>query len=153
MAIVTSLCVHHLDGDGKRRLFRDLHLALVEGGALLIADLVAPASAPAQRLLAASWDARARTQSLAATGSDAGFRRFQETEWNLYRHPDPVDIPSPLFDQLQWLAEAGYAGVDAFWMDAGHAIYGGYRDQPPQTIGDGDLYEAARAVVERILGA
>jgi hypothetical protein len=43
-----------------------------------------------------------------------------------YRHPDPLDRPSGLFEQLRWLAEAGFTGVDCFWMSAGHAVYGGY---------------------------
>ena len=30
-------------------------------------------------------------------------------------------------DQLDWLREAGLSTVDCFWMQAGHAIYGGYR--------------------------
>ena len=27
-----------------------------------------------------------------------------------------------------WLAEAGLAGVDVFWMKAGHAVFGGVRE-------------------------
>jgi tRNA (cmo5U34)-methyltransferase len=38
---------------------------------------------------------------------------------------DPVDKMSPLFDQLKWLEQAGFASVDVFWMRAGHAIFGG----------------------------
>ena len=41
--------------------------------------------------------------------------------------PHPVDQPSSLFAQLRWLADAGLTDVECFWMQAGHAIYGGYR--------------------------
>lgn len=34
-------------------------------------------------------------------------------------------VPSRLLDQLKWLEEAGFQQVDVYWMQAGHAIYGG----------------------------
>ncbi len=52
-------------------------------------------------------------------------------EWNYYRFPDPSDRPSPLIDQLVWLKEAGFEVVDCFWVQAGHAIFGGYKSPPP----------------------
>ena len=47
--------------------------------------------------------------------------------WNIYYHPDPVDKPSTLPEQLRWMEEAGFEGVDVFWARAGHALLGGYR--------------------------
>src|SRR5262249_18008368 len=44
-AIVASLAIHHLDGGGKRALFRDLAAALAPGGVLVIADIVRPPDA------------------------------------------------------------------------------------------------------------
>ena len=61
------------------------------------------------------------------TGSVALYERlFAGEHWNYFRYDDPFDKPSPLFDQLQWLASAGFSDVDCFWMNAGHALYGGY---------------------------
>lgn len=128
-AVVSSLAVHHLDGAGKRRLFADLARALAPGGALLLADLVQPASPGAVALAASRWDAAVRRRSLELAGDLSAFEEFRRLEWNLWAlaEPDPVDHPSPLFDQLRWLAEAGLVGVDVFWMQAGHAVYGGFR--------------------------
>ncbi len=126
-AFVSCLVIHHLDGAGKRALFAALHARLAPGGALLVADLVAPTSEPARRYAARSWDADVRRQSLELTGSSAAYEEFIATQWNLFDHPDPVDMPSPLADQLRWLADIGYVGVDAFWVRSGHAVYGGYR--------------------------
>lgn len=61
------------------------------------------------------------------TSSDRTFTEFKEDGWNCYTHPDSMDMPAPLFEQLRWLADAGYTGVDCFWQRRGHAIYGGYR--------------------------
>ena len=62
------------------------------------------------------------------TGDLRAYDEFLAERWNLFDHPDPdIDKPSPLPDHLRWLTEAGYVGVDAFWLRAGHAVFGGYR--------------------------
>lgn len=43
-AFVSSLAIHHLDAQGKRRLFADLYRQLEPVGALLVVDLVEPVS-------------------------------------------------------------------------------------------------------------
>lgn len=124
---VSSLVVHHLSGDGKRTLYRDLNTHLGDGGAVLIADLVAPRSERERRFMARGWDAEVRRQSLAFTGSLEAFEEFVRDESNWYDYPDPMDMPSTLPEHLAWLEEAGFAGTDVFWARAGHAIYGGYK--------------------------
>ena len=127
-SVVSSLAVHHLDGPGKQDLFRRVHERLEPGGALLLCDLVEPTGPWGRRHMARAWDEEVERQSLELTGDLAVYEQFQADEWNLFEHPDPeVDKPSPLFDQLSWLRDAGYEGVDAFWVRAGHAVYGGYR--------------------------
>lgn len=125
-AVVSSLCIHHLDGPQKQGLFRAIRARLPARGALLIADLIQPQRAEARELSATTWDHAAEAASMAQTGSRAGFEAFQATQWNYFRYPDPFDKPSPLFDQLLWLREAGFTVADCFWLQAGHAIYGGY---------------------------
>jgi hypothetical protein len=94
---------------------------------LLIADIVEPQRPEAAALFAGSWDHITRQQSIQLTESTHLFEVFQQVEWNLYQHPDPYDKPSPLYQQLQWLHQTGFTGVDCFWMQAGHAVYGGYK--------------------------
>ena len=132
--VFSSLCIHHLDAKGKRRLFKKIFEKLSPRGVLLIADLVEPQRTEARALFADGWDFSTRRQSLALAQSAALYEKFVQARWNYYRYPDPYDTPSPLFDQLLWLKEARFEAVDCFWMQAGHAIYGGYkqRDQLPQ---------------------
>jgi tRNA (cmo5U34)-methyltransferase len=125
--VVSSLCLHHLAAEEKQQLFAEVCHRLSAVGALLIADLVEPQRGEARELFAATWDRLTEAQSLAATGSPLLFAKFAEEQWNYYRFPDPIDRPSPLFVQLQWLKEAGFVVVDCFWLQAGHAIYGGYK--------------------------
>lgn len=112
-AIVSSLAIHHFDGEQKRVLFRDMARCLTPGGVIAIADIVQPATARATEIAAQQWDA-------SVTNRDA----FEEARWNLFRYPDPeTDKPSTLFDQLQWLHEAGLRNIDVHYMRAGHAIF------------------------------
>jgi tRNA (cmo5U34)-methyltransferase len=128
-AFVSSLAVHHLDGAGKRELFLDLAAALAPGGAVVIADLVKPATRASHQLAARAWDDAVRRRSLELAGHLGPYEKFRDERWNLYAdpEPDPIDQPSPLLDQLRWLEAAGLTGVDVYWMKAGHAVFGGVR--------------------------
>lgn len=148
---LSSLVIHHLFGEDKRALFRIIHDHLSNRGALLIADLIAPQRPEAQSLFAATWDAVTKAQSIDETGSTDLFETFKQVEWNTYRYPDPADRPSPLFDQLLWLKEVGFTVIDCFWLQAGHAIYGGYKS----TVGASSerlAFEDALQVVQEKLG-
>lgn len=127
-AVVSSLTIHHLDGPGKARLFADLHAMLAPGGALVVADVVEATSAEAAALYADEWDAAVR-EAAAGDGRPDALAFFERERWNMYRYPEPdgYDMPSPLAEQLRWLAEAGFVGVDVHWARAGHAIFGGKR--------------------------
>ncbi len=126
-AVVSSLAIHHLDGPAKRALFADLAAAIEPGGALIIADLVRPATKLGADLAARTWDDTVRRRALELDGGLDAFRHFERTGWNYFADPDPdpIDQPSPLADQLTWLREAGFEAVDVHWMKAGHAIFGG----------------------------
>ena len=99
-----------------------------ERGAILIADLVDPQRREVRQLYADVYDMVAQERSRSKGGSDELYQKLVDEEWNYYRFPDEEQQPSPLFDQLQWLRDAGFAVVDCFWLLAGHAIYGGYKE-------------------------
>jgi hypothetical protein len=114
----------------------------------LIADLIEAKTPQANTLFAATWDNMAEAASIERTLSRDLFELFERENWNLFHYPDPdFDKPSPLFEQLQWLQAAGFAIVDCFWMQAGHAIYGGLM----QTRAKGLAFGDALAIAQRIL--
>ncbi len=146
--VVSSLCIHHLTGDGKQALFKAVNEQMSTRGAFLIADLVLPQRKQANELFQATWDASAKQASQDLTGDDKLFQLFESEDWNYYRVPDDFDKPSPLFHQLKWLESAGFNDVDCFWMQAGHAIYGGYM----LSAGDDTLeYALARDTAQQAL--
>lgn len=127
--VVSSIAVHHLDEDGKRALFHAVAARIEPGGALLIADIVAPVSDLVQRSHREFWGRAALEQSLDLTGSEELYERAVAEGWGYYDEAehDPLDKPSLLFDQLKWLEEAGFSAVDCFWLRGGFAVFGGYR--------------------------
>jgi cyclopropane fatty-acyl-phospholipid synthase-like methyltransferase len=129
-SVVSSLCLHHLSGKDKRRLFSSIFQRISPRGALVIADLVEPQLPQARELFASGWDRSVEEQSNAKAGSTELFDRFVSEKWNYYRFPDPIDRPSALIDQLTWLKEAGFAVADCFWLRGGHAIFGGFKYRP-----------------------
>lgn len=124
---VSSLVLHHLDGAGKREHFSHLWKKLEPGGALLYADLVEPKSEAGRRHMARAWNEEVRRRALDLTGDERAYRAFVERKWNWYEHPDPADKPSGAAEQLRWLAEAGFEGVDLPWARAGHAVFCAYK--------------------------
>jgi tRNA (cmo5U34)-methyltransferase len=128
--VLSSLCVHHLSDEGKRQLFKSIATQLEPGGALLLADIIEPATQQIANLFAQQYDDIVRKQSLAIRGDLSGYEQFLQLKWNYflydYGSADSTDYPSSLSDQLVWLREAGFSIVDCFWMQAGHAVYGGY---------------------------
>lgn len=123
--VMTSLAVHHLDGPGKRDLYRDLLGMLAPGGVFVMADLVEPSGPAARRLAAEAWEQAVGTASQDLYGSDEALAAFRDLGWNYYRQPGPddMDMPSSAAEHLDWLRAAGFAEADVAWMLAGHAIF------------------------------
>ncbi|MCS1352457.1 trans-aconitate 2-methyltransferase [Mechercharimyces sp. CAU 1602] len=127
---VSSLAIHHIDGEEKKILFQRLHDVLLPGGALIVADVLKAQNILVENYWANKWDQIVKEQSRAQFGDERGFTMFIKEEWNMYRHSeDPIDKPSSLMDQLTWLEQAGFQGIDVYWLNAGHAIFGGYKEK------------------------
>lgn len=124
-AVVSSLAIHHLDGPEKQILFKNVFEMLNPGGVFYIADLILPAAKCGEEIAARAWDDAVKQRALEIDGSDSAFEYFKKEQWNLYRFPDPIDKPSSMADQLNWLSKVGFLAVDVLWMKAGHAIFGG----------------------------
>ncbi|MEV4121655.1 class I SAM-dependent methyltransferase [Micromonospora sp. NPDC049645] len=129
-AVVTSLAVHHLDDAKKQDLFRAVYDLLVPGGLFVQADMFLPATAATVAVAAGQWDALVEAQSQAEYGDARAYDAFHSARWNTFHHPDPVDQIVPLADQLRWLTEAGFAGVDVAWALVGHAVLTATRPGP-----------------------
>jgi tRNA (cmo5U34)-methyltransferase len=124
-AVVSALAIHHLDQTEKRQLFSDVHRMLASDGVFVIADLVQPIDPHGLTILAQEWDRAVRQRSLLLDGNDLAYQHFSQSHENIYLYPDPMDKPSPLLAQLEWMQQAGLTQVDVYWARAGHAIFAG----------------------------
>jgi tRNA (cmo5U34)-methyltransferase len=130
--VVSSLALHHLNDAKKQYLYKAAAERLSERGALLVADLIDPQHPAARAVAADRWDVLAR-QAADANGAPELFQRFLDERWNHFRFPDASDLPSALMHHLVWLRHAGFAAVDCWWMDAGHAVFGGFKQAEAST--------------------
>jgi tRNA (cmo5U34)-methyltransferase len=128
-AVVSSMAIHHLTGLQKQQLFADVHRMLLPGGAFVIADIVEQPVDVGRRLAAETWDEVVRQRSIELDGNTEAFAFFEREGWNTFwfLDPDDIDKPSPLFDQLKWLEEAGFCDIEAHWMLAGHALFSAWK--------------------------
>src|SRR5438105_4389721 len=102
----TDTTLHHWSEDNSvdflelGQLFVDLAGCLDTGGALLLADVIEPASQQVADLFARQYDEMVREQSRAKRGDLSGYQQFSEMKWNYFIHdygspnPDPIDHPS-----------------------------------------------------------
>jgi tRNA (cmo5U34)-methyltransferase len=130
--VVSSLALHHVNDAKKQYLYKAAADRMSSRGALLIADVVDPQHPAARAVAADRWDALARQQA-ESVGAPALYQRFLDERWNHFRFPDPSDQPSALMHHLVWLRHAGFAAVDCLWLDAGHAVFGGFKQAEAST--------------------
>lgn len=117
-AVITSMCVHHLPDLRKQQLFGEVLLRLAPAGWFLNFDPVT-AEDP---LVEAVWErVEARLDPSAAA------RRHPRTPEEKQQHQNHVRYMSPLPRQLQFLRDAGFAGIDVYWKQLDQVIYGGHR--------------------------
>lgn len=126
-AVVSMLAIHHLDADGKQTLFSDVNAMVAPGGVFIIADMVDPATPSSREIAADAWDEVVRQRSMELEGNTAALDFFLREGWNTYRYldPDDIDHPSPIYDQLRWLEQAGFMNIDVHFLQAGHALFSG----------------------------
>ncbi|MGK7394395.1 MAG: class I SAM-dependent methyltransferase [Candidatus Cyclobacteriaceae bacterium M3_2C_046] len=127
-AFITSLAVHHLDHAEKPRLFHKLYQKLKPGGILVMADIVAPSHPIGYQIAGDQWNEYVSNKAKKYNKPDI-YQVFTQQKWNYFLYPqdDPLDQPSALPDQLNWLYEAGFNQVDVYWMFAGHALMAGWK--------------------------
>lgn len=123
-AFVSCLAIHHLNDQEKKELFYDLFHALTDEGVLIITDIIRPASAAGFKTAADAWNAYVQQHA-----PPAAWKEFTSGQWNYFQYPDldPIDQPSTLVEQLNWLIQAGFQDVDVHWLKAGHAIFAGWK--------------------------
>lgn len=102
--VISSIAVHHLDGEEKRQLFARLFRILRPGGLFAYADQHAGVTEGVNQRHRVHW----HTLSMEAGSSDA--------EWQMWmQHQSDHDHHDTTVDQIDWLRQAGFRDVDCPW--------------------------------------
>ena len=116
-AVVSALAIHHLDDDGKRRLFAQVYERLGAGGVFVNAEQIlgpTPFFAEADR----AW----HESSARAAGSG-------DAEWAGAEERMRFDRCATVEDQLGWLRDAGFE-ADCLFKDRRFAVLVGRKPRP-----------------------
>jgi tRNA (cmo5U34)-methyltransferase len=122
-AAISSFAIHHLPAARKRALFAELFTLLAPGAMFVNMDFVTVAGP-----LRGSFDAQMAANLIAAERERGSERSPQEIEHHLLHNLDgDEDQPDTAEDQLRWLTDAGFQGVEVHFKWGEAAIYGGVK--------------------------
>lgn len=127
---VSSLVFYNLSDNLKKSLFHNLYTLLDAKGAILLVDIIKPVTENIRNYYAELWEGITQEQSREIFGTLDGYQEFKDRCWNYYLKANSNDrfTPASLYDQLQWLEQVGFKKVDCYWLRAGHALFGGYKE-------------------------
>ena len=110
--IVSSFVIHHLEHEDKRKAFAKACAALKPGGIFVNIDQVQACSQAVQDIHMRLW----KKDVLAAGALE------QDLEDGLKRM-EAMDINAELDDQVLWLEQAGYSGVEVVYRNYFYAVF------------------------------
>jgi tRNA (cmo5U34)-methyltransferase len=122
-AAVSSLAIHHLPAERKRALYGEI-FELLEGGAMFVNLDYVSVGGPLRGL----WEEQLVANALRLERERGGSRTAEELEHELCDDADE-DRPDTVEDQVQWLRDAGFEGVEVHFKWAEVAVFGGVK--PP----------------------
>ncbi|MCU0632635.1 MAG: class I SAM-dependent methyltransferase [Methanolinea sp.] len=115
--VCSALSIHHLEDDDKRRLFGRIYHSLNPGGIFVNADQAEAHSEWLARMNREYWDAFV-----------AGSPKFQEELETAMVRRDTLDKNATLLDQVSWLSEAGFSGVDIVYKNRVFCVFVGKKE-------------------------
>ncbi|WP_426451602.1 class I SAM-dependent methyltransferase [Paenibacillus sp. S-38] len=109
--VISSLSIHHLTHEEKKRLFRTIHRILTAGGIFVNADQVQGETAASDAYYRKRWLESIYQSGLSPEAIEAAVERRK------------VDINARGDEQLRWLREAGFADMDCMYKYLDFAVF------------------------------
>lgn len=104
--VISSLSIHHLEDEEKRRLFKQVYRALKDSGVFINVDQIKGPTPEMQELYWENWLKKIREKGAAEDQIQASIQRRRE-----------YDKDATLTDQLAWLSETGFVNVDCVYKN------------------------------------
>lgn len=115
--VCSALSIHHLEHEDKRLLFHRIYGILNNGGIFVNADQAEAQSAWLSRMNTRYWDSFVVKSPI-----------FQkELEAAMVRR-DTLDRNATLLDQISWMKEAGFSGVDVVYKNRVFCVFVGKKE-------------------------
>jgi tRNA (cmo5U34)-methyltransferase len=111
--VLSGLSIHHLDHKGKRTLFQRIFRALRPGGMFINVDQALAPSRKGEEQYERIWLEDVTANGVSELALMQARERMRE------------DRNALLSDQLTWLTEAGFEGVDCWYKRFRFVVYGG----------------------------
>ena len=111
--VVSALSIHHLTDGDKRETFEKVHGSLLVGGCFVNLDQVRGETPDEEARYEEWWQRSVREAGATDEDLAAAFRRMR------------ADKNATLKDQLRWLGNAGFEGVECRHRDHRFAVYAG----------------------------
>lgn len=115
--VCSALSIHHLEHADKQRLFHRIYSALNPGGIFVNADQVEAQSVWLSRKNILYWDSFVEKHRVPEHEIRAAMIRR-----------DTLDKNAPLFDQVSWLSDAGFRGVDIVYKNRTFCVFVGTKE-------------------------
>lgn len=119
-AVLSACCIHHLEHERKRELYCEVFELLGPGGFFINHDCVTVCKDSTREL----FEKRFVDEILRFEEQRQSGKSREEVE-QFVHHDDEEDKPSPLDDQIRWLDEIGFEGVEVYfkWLEV--VLFGG----------------------------
>ncbi|MCO1602503.1 class I SAM-dependent methyltransferase [Desulfosporosinus nitroreducens] len=101
--IISSLSIHHLTGDEKKQLYRNIYACLNENGVFINADQVLGETPFIESLYKRDWKYKVENSGLSKEEILSAYERVK------------LDKMSTLDDQINWLKGIGFTDVDCVY--------------------------------------
>lgn len=101
--VISSLSIHHLSHEEKKKLYATIFSILNEGGIFINADQVLGHTPFIESIYKNDWKNKIEASGLTEQELQAAYERTK------------LDKMSPLQDQLNWLQESGFQDVDCVY--------------------------------------
>ena len=110
---VSAMSIHHLSDPEKKALFDLIHSRLNPSGAFIHADLIKGKTDKIDSAFIDTWKTHIKGCGFSSDALEQLWERMAQ------------DRPAKLSDQLAWMNQAGFEGVDLFFEYNNFAVYGG----------------------------
>lgn len=111
--IVSSLSIHHLEDEDKKKLYKNIYNCLNNGGIFLNADQVIGSTSNIDKSYYNNWLAKIEENNFIGPEKDTAIERMK------------FDKPATFEDNLKWLADIGFKDVDIYYKYYNFCIFYG----------------------------